>query len=197
MQEEGWVVCRVFKKRMAATRRELGGEHDSLCWYDDQVAFMPDFDPSPRRISSPYASPYPYNNYTCKQELELQYSNNMPPNNNHDVNAFLQLPNLESPKLQQSTGSSSMVHYGFNEDHMQENDRTHQNELYSNVEGSNDQVTDWRVLDKFVASQLSQDEEACVQVSDQMRMNVQDEMKGQDELNSISTTSTSQVDLWN
>ncbi|KAK6138682.1 hypothetical protein DH2020_027572 [Rehmannia glutinosa] len=150
--EEGWVVCRVFKKKMASTTRRES-EHESLCnWYDEQVSFMPDFDPPNKYTSSPFPS-YQYNNYTCKQELEMQY-NNMP------NDTFLQLPNLESPKVQQS----AMVPYGLQEEHMQENDR---NRLYEN-----DQVTDWRVLDKFVASQLSQDDgsntnEASVKVSDQ------------------------------
>ncbi|KAK6118981.1 hypothetical protein DH2020_047267 [Rehmannia glutinosa] len=150
--EEGWVVCRVFKKKMAATTRRES-EHESLCnWYDEQVSFMPDFDPPNKHTSSPFPS-YQYNNYTCKQELEMQY-NNMP------NDTFLQLPNLESPKVQQS----AMVPFGLQEEHMQENDC---NMLYEN-----DQVTDWRVLDKFVASQLSQDDgsntnEASVKVSDQ------------------------------
>ncbi|KAI3453597.1 hypothetical protein Pfo_010260 [Paulownia fortunei] len=126
------------------------------------------FDP-PRRISSPFAS---YQcNYTCKQELELQY--NMP------NDAFLQLPNLESPKVQQSTGS-----------HMQEiSDQIHHNTFYSNTtnEQAADQVTDWRVLDKFVASQLSQDDANNTNEGS-------NEMKRAAELTSMST-STSQVDL--
>ncbi|KAI3468899.1 hypothetical protein Pfo_025562 [Paulownia fortunei] len=146
-QAKGWVVCRVFKKRTASTRRE--GEQESLCWYDEQVSFMPDFD-SPRRISQPCISYNP--EYDCKQELELQY--NMP----HD--AFLQLPSLESPKLQQSTGSvscSTMVPYGLQEVNMQESNQMDIQTLYCNGQ-TLDQVTDWRVLDKFVASQLSQDD---------------------------------------
>ncbi|KAL2540080.1 NAC domain-containing protein 7 [Abeliophyllum distichum] len=38
-QEEGWVVCRVFKKRIASMHKV--SEHDSPIWYDDQVSFMP------------------------------------------------------------------------------------------------------------------------------------------------------------
>ncbi|KAL8053595.1 hypothetical protein ABFX02_05G081600 [Erythranthe guttata] len=40
LQEEGWVVCKAFKKKMAATSTRRDGEHehehDSLCWYEDQ-----------------------------------------------------------------------------------------------------------------------------------------------------------------
>ncbi|KAK4400378.1 NAC domain-containing protein 7 [Sesamum angolense] len=181
---------------MATTRKE--GEHDSPYWYDDQASFMPDFDPT-RRISPPFAS-YPPHHHTCKQELQMQYKM---PNN---VDAFLQLPDLESPKLQQS-GSSvischSIVPYGLQDvDHIQEIDQMHCNTLYINVnneQAASDQVTDWRVLDKFVASQLSQDDgndsnEGCVQVSESMGM-MENEMKA--ELTSISTTTTSQFDLW-
>ncbi|KAE9613158.1 putative transcription factor NAM family [Lupinus albus] len=87
-QEEGWVVCKVFKKRMTTVRKM--GEYESPCsWYDDQVSVMQELD----ALSRPnYASQhYPY-----KQELELmQY--NMP----HDAN-FLQLPQLNSSKVPQS-----------------------------------------------------------------------------------------------
>ncbi|KAL0296217.1 UNVERIFIED_CONTAM: NAC domain-containing protein 7 [Sesamum radiatum] len=182
---------------MATTRKE-GGEHDSPYWYDDQASFMPDFDPT-RRISPPFAS-YPPHHHTCKQELQMQYKM---PNN---VDAFLQLPDLESPKLQQS-GSSvischSIIPYGLQDvDHIQEIDQMHHNTLYINVnneQAASDQVTDWRVLDKFVASQLSQDDgndsnEGCVQVSESMGM-MENEMKA--ELTSTSTTTTSQFDLW-
>ncbi|KAL0409446.1 UNVERIFIED_CONTAM: NAC domain-containing protein 7 [Sesamum radiatum] len=182
---------------MATTRKE--GDHDSPYWYDDQATFMSDFDPT-RRISPLFAS-YPPRNYTCKQELEMQYKM---PNN---VDAFLQLPDLESPKLQQS-GSSvisschSIVPYGLQDvDRMHETDQMHRNMLYINMDNEQaapDQVTDWRVLDKFVASQLSQDDgsdsnEGCVEVSESMGM-MENEMKA--ELMSLSTTTTSRFDLW-
>ncbi|KAL2236192.1 UNVERIFIED_CONTAM: NAC domain-containing protein 7 [Sesamum indicum] len=181
---------------MATTRKE--GEHDSPYWYDDQPSSMSDFD-STRRISPLFAS-YPPHNHTCKQELEMQYKM---PNN---VDAFLQLPNLESPKLQQSGSSvisrhSIVPHRLQDVDCIQESDQMHCNTLYINVnneQAASDQVTDWRVLDKFVASQLSQDDgndsnEGCVQVSESIGM-MENEMKT--ELTSISTTTTSQFYLW-
>lgn len=183
-------------KKMVTTRKE--GENESLCWYDDQVSFMPDFN-SPRPVSQPYTNSY-QPHYTCKQELELQY--NMP----HD--AFLQLPELESPKIPQSTACSSLIPYGIlqsstlgQEENMHQNNQLHISENYCN-----DQVTDWRVLDKFVASQLSQDDarkdnaysnEQSDQVSDPMSI-MQNDLKAQNmaaELASVSTSS-SQVDLW-
>ncbi|KAF8032856.1 hypothetical protein BT93_D1670 [Corymbia citriodora subsp. variegata] len=164
-QEEGWVVCRVFKKRMTSVRKM--GEYESPCWYDDQVSFMSELD-SPRRISQPYPSPY-HHQYPCKQEIELQY--NMPP---HD--AFLQLPQLESPKVTQSAPNitcNSLMPYAYDrsscsnfqssnltqEEHIQQIHHLNMNSLFGNIpsEQAADQVTDWRVLDKFVASQLSHD----------------------------------------
>ncbi|PIN10774.1 hypothetical protein CDL12_16632 [Handroanthus impetiginosus] len=153
--EEGWVVCRVFKKRIATMRRL--SEHDSPIWYDDQVSFMPDID-SPQQHSHhnlPYHYPY---NTSCKKEMDLQYS--IPPDH------FLQLPLLESPKMlhpQTSNNINPMPSYsGLNlnpaTNIMNSQEHIPQPLDHNFNSMSADQVTDWRVLDKFVASQLSQDE---------------------------------------
>ncbi|XP_027080424.1 NAC domain-containing protein 7-like [Coffea eugenioides] len=193
-QEEGWVVCRVFKKRLPTVRKE--GDLESLCWYDDQVSFMPEFD-SPRRIPHSYSSYNPQ--YSCKQEFELQ--NNIP----QDV--FLQLPQLESPRVPQSitnVSCSLMVPYGFDRSsgsilqsstlaheapHLQQ---SHQPQIVyiNNTDQGVEQVTDWRVLDKFVASQLSHEDAAkqtaysdgpsSLQVAEHMSMLVNDESKQQE-----------------
>ncbi|CDP09912.1 unnamed protein product [Coffea canephora] len=157
-QAKGWVVCRVFKKRLTTVRKE--GDLESLCWYDDQVSFMPEFD-SPRRIPQSYSSYNPQ--YSCKQEFELQ--NNIP----QDV--FLQLPQLESPKVPQSITNVSCIYI-------------------NNTDQGVEQVTDWRVLDKFVASQLSHEDAAkqtaysdgpsSLQVAEHMNMLVNDESKQQE-----------------
>ncbi|KAL2335875.1 hypothetical protein Fmac_010321 [Flemingia macrophylla] len=143
-QEEGWVVCRVFKKRLT-TMRKLS-EHDSPCWYDDQVSFMQDLD-SPKQSSQPnlpYQFPFP-----CKKEFDLQY--HLP----------LQLP-LENQKLLQS-----MTSYGIDQENhaMQPPSIMHQvqpsgPQNFQAVFGnsSNEQVADWRALDKYVASQLIPDD---------------------------------------
>ncbi|KAA8521889.1 hypothetical protein F0562_012797 [Nyssa sinensis] len=206
-QEEGWVVCRVFKKRVTTVRKM--DEHESPCWYDDQISFMPDFD-SPRRISQPYSS-YHYQ-HSSKQELDqLQY--NMP----HEP--FLQLPQLESPKVPPSLANAScnsVVPYNFNrnngstlqsstltqEEHVQQNNQQNMNSLYSN---NNEQaveqvVTDWRVLDKFVASQLSQEDdvkETTYSTAEHMNMLLSDSKRQEmaSDYASISTPSC-QIDLW-
>lgn len=160
-------MCRVFKKRLATVRKI--GDYESPCWYD-QVSFMPELESPRRSISHPYASPYhqQQQHYSqCKQELDLQY--NMPHHHHHD--SFLQLPQLESPKVPQSAPYGSMLQSSTltQEEQLQQHINQQQNMFNSsssslvlynnNDQQSVDQVTDWRVLDKFVASQLSQDQQ--------------------------------------
>lgn len=159
-QEEGWVVCRVFKKRMTTVRKM--GEYDSPCWYEDQVPYMPEVD-YPRQASQPYASSYRHQYPPCKQELELQYSN-LP----HHEALFLQLPQLDSPNSAAphvyercNNAGSNLQPSALTEDQEHMLQMHHQSmsaSLHGNAsELARDQVTDWRVLDKFVASQLSHD----------------------------------------
>ncbi|MED6220258.1 hypothetical protein PIB30_043215 [Stylosanthes scabra] len=163
-QEEGWVVCRVFKKRVTTMRKLMSSDHhhndDSSCWYDDQEFMMME---SPPKINQqPQSSsilvhhhhqsnlmqpppPYPL----IKKELLLHPSSS----SSSSSYPFLQLPLLESPKLllhQQQQSSNNSI-----------------NELmvppigggeFLNNEQQEMEVLDWRVLDKFVASQLSQDD---------------------------------------
>ncbi|KAK6132159.1 hypothetical protein DH2020_034084 [Rehmannia glutinosa] len=161
-QAKGWVVCRVFKKRIATVRKF--NDRDSPIWYDDQVSFMPDMD-SPTQHSHPNLSYTHYPTYnSCKKEMDLQYGI---PTDHH----FLQLPNLESPKLLHPQTTNPMPSYGpglnLNPQSLVLSQDIHQTlgeqNLHSmfgnnNEQSSGDQVTDWRVLDKFVASQLSHEE---------------------------------------
>ncbi|XP_065622219.1 NAC domain-containing protein 7 [Quercus suber] len=165
-QEEGWVVCRVFKKRIATVRKV--SEQGSPCWYDDQVSFMPDLDSPKHNSQSNLMYQLPY----CKKELDL-----VPYHAPHDH--FLQLPLLESPKLLQSAptiSSNSLAPYVIDINHAttlqssslsqeeQIQHQPHEQNFYVAYANNNcngqavDQVTDWRVLDKFVASQLSHED---------------------------------------
>ena len=138
-------MCKVFKKRMPTMRKI--GEHESPCWYDrDQGSFVPDFDP-PCQISQPYNTSH-HQNYSFKQEIELHY--NIMPNDPFG----LKLPQLESPKVAQN--GNALQTSTLAED--QENLNQNINLVYSNNEQAVDQLTDWRVLDKFVASQLSHED---------------------------------------
>ncbi|KDP22416.1 hypothetical protein JCGZ_26247 [Jatropha curcas] len=153
------------------TMRKVSEHESSSSWYDDQVPFMQEED-SPKRNSQ---TDLAYHlSYSCKKELELQYQ--VP----HDH--FLQLPLLQNPKLLQAAAAAATVSctsiaaYGLDinqtttlqsspdEHPHQTRDRTLPS-LYNTQNNNNnnggtlvDQVTDWRVLDKFVASQLSQDD---------------------------------------
>lgn len=152
-------MCRVFKKRIATVRKM--NEHESPCWYDDQVSFMTELE-SPKQNSQSHMA-YHHLPYSCKKEIDLQYQ--MP----HEQ--YLQLPLLESPKLLQTTAASvscnSMLAYGFDINHgstiqspslNQDEQNLHPIYVYNNNEVAMDQVTDWRVLHKFVASQLSHED---------------------------------------
>ncbi|CBI24583.3 unnamed protein product, partial [Vitis vinifera] len=151
-QAKGWVVCRVFKKRIATVRKM--SEHESPCWYDDQVSFMPELESPKQNSHSNMAYHLPY---SCKKEIDLQYQ--IP----HEQ--FLQLPLLESPKLLQTAATTvscnSMSPSLTQDEHIRQ--QAHEQNLhpiyvYNNNELAVDQVTDWRVLHKFVASQLSHED---------------------------------------
>ncbi|CAL9029533.1 unnamed protein product [Prunus brigantina] len=218
-QAKGWVVCRVFKKRLATVRKI--GDYESPCWYD-QVSFMPELESPRRSISHPYASPYhqQQQHYSqCKQELDLQY--NMPHHHHHD--SFLQLPQLESPKVPQSAPYGSMLQSSTltQEEQLQQHINQQQNMFNSsssslvlynnNDQQSVDQVTDWRVLDKFVASQLSQDQQDASKevtnysnaasmfhvanmLANESSRRPDNENLGQDYAS--TSTSSCQIDLW-
>ncbi|GMJ00397.1 NAC 007, VASCULAR RELATED NAC-DOMAIN PROTEIN 4, EMBRYO DEFECTIVE 2749 [Hibiscus trionum] len=205
--EEGWVVCRVFKKRMTTVQKV--SEYESSYWYDEQVSFIQELE-SPRRIPQPYASSY-HHHYSLKQELELQH--------NFPHKPFLQLPPLESPGVPQSAASvscNSVVPYGSTlqsstltqEEHMNQVHQQNLNSLYNSNEQAVDQVTDWRVLDKFVASQLSHEEASkknnysnaatSFQVAEQMNLLANESKRPGIAHQEYTSTSTSncQIDLW-
>ncbi|XP_049415662.1 NAC domain-containing protein 7-like isoform X1 [Solanum stenotomum] len=186
IQAKGWAVCRVFKKKLATSIRREGDQlyqHESLCWYnDDQLVsnFTPNFD-SPQRNSFP--NPY---NVTPSYHHQLPYNNmhQQYPQNNDAL--FLQLPQLESPKIPLPYGSIN------------------NNSIYNN-NNNYDQVTDWRVLDKLVASQLSTQQDGCnaacssSPASEKMNMQLQSDTKGQEmssEIASLSASSSQFDNLW-
>lgn len=187
-------------------------EHESPIWYDDQVSFMPDMD-SPKQ--PPNMTTYHYPNYSCKKEQDFQYQ--IPPDH------FLQLPLLESPKLLQAppmtmASCNSMPIYGLNMNHAKHLQSSssvltqEQNAGHPTYDQAVDQsVTDWRVLDKFVASQLSHEdvlkqnhdysnEAANVFHSDDhsnivLIRNLNKQEMASDQ-NASTSTSSCQIDLW-
>ncbi|KAJ4822773.1 hypothetical protein Tsubulata_036124, partial [Turnera subulata] len=215
--EEGWVVCRVFKKRIATMRKV--SEHESVCWFDDQVHIMHHLDSPKQNSHADLAYHLTYS--ACKKEQEnLQYQ--APP---HDH--FLQLPLLQSPKLLQTAaaGCNSIGAYGSldinlstlqsssltQDDHTQQ---SFQSAVYGNINNNElvavDQVTDWRVLDKFVASQLSQEDVPKERITNaatnifstpssagqNLLVRQLDKQETMQDNASTSTSGSTQVDLW-
>ncbi|KAD6453435.1 hypothetical protein R6Q59_015324 [Mikania micrantha] len=210
-QEEGWVVCRVFKKHITTVRRM--DEHDSLCYNYDQVSFMPDYE-SPKRASHPYTSNHSYpHQLPTKSELDEM----------HDIlpheHSFLQLPQLESLRFPQppAAGRSTLYKRTLQPptDHQQSNINllNYGNNNNNNGDRQDLQPTDWRVLDNFVASQLSNDHQNSVitkedrylnppaspslQMDEHMNMLLSDSKSDEMASEGASmSTSTCQIDLW-
>ncbi|XP_071707597.1 NAC domain-containing protein 7-like [Rutidosis leptorrhynchoides] len=198
-QEEGWVVCRVFKKRLPVMRR---ASEQELMWCDDQqISFMPEIDHSPTlnnirsNLANNVFNQYPYG--SCKQELDHIQNYQSTPDHH------LQLPLLESPKLL-PTCNSSMPIYGIDINHggsnsfqpsMHTQDHNNNIQLHQGQNFNDHQVTNWRVLDKFVASQFhNQDDVLAKGNQDQLYHNEENQITvPEDASNSISGC---QIDLW-
>ncbi|KAH0969446.1 hypothetical protein GBA52_028714 [Prunus armeniaca] len=134
--EEGWVVCRAFKKRTSSQNKGIEG-WDSSYFYEELNGVSSVVDPTEYMISRQPPS-FLAQNFMCKQETEADSLNFM--HSDH----FVQLPQLESPSLpliSKRPSSMSLI-----------------SENNIEVEDEPKKVTDWRALDKFVASQLSQEE---------------------------------------
>ena len=228
LQEEGWAVCRVFKKKLATNNVRRFSEHDSPYWYDDQTSFMPDLE-SPNQNSSNNNVNYQNIPYPCKKELDhliIPYH----VTHGHDQNF---LPLLESPnKLVQSvitattsspSPSSSSIpgvrlahpatlqpsRYARLDDHIQQTRdenypvfHGHKSSVDEQVMDGRDQLTDWRVLDKFVASQLSH-EDASKEMnngfpSDAPNSNLVGHWEKQELApeNASTSNSSCQIELW-
>ncbi|CAL9146182.1 unnamed protein product [Musa acuminata subsp. burmannicoides] len=187
--EEGWVVCRVFIKRIAPVIRRAS-EHDSACWYDHHVSFTPELD-SPKQVGAPPEMAYHHHHplFSCKPELEVRH-HHLP-----QFDSFLQLPQLESPNLPFSLVAQ--------EDPMIQPSK--QLQIFSTCNNSQgiihhaaEQATDWRVLDKFVASQLSHGD-ICRELncsSSGSDFQVSQKLEANVEHASASNSSGGQTELW-
>nr|XP_010941123.1 NAC domain-containing protein 7-like [Elaeis guineensis] len=189
-QEEGWVVCRVFKKRVPTVRK--ASELESPCWYDEQVSIMQDQLDFQNRIAIQTNMTYHQHLQSYKGETKMHY--HLP----HEP--FHQLPQLESPKLPNYINhGSSLQCFTTSEDKTVQPSHQLQMITFYNSSGDIDQaveqVTDWRVLDKFVASQLSHDISKGPEYSDAVDvLQVSDTQEVAVEYASTSTSSC-QIDL--
>ncbi|KAF0931678.1 hypothetical protein E2562_005675 [Oryza meyeriana var. granulata] len=211
--EEGWVVCRVFKKRVATVRRMADG---SPCWFDDHAvgAFMPDLG-SPRQLLPHHHHPGTtaalHHGHHQQQQMyghckpELEYHHLLP------QEAFLQhLPQLESPKPPPPPTVAYIGGHGSNFG-SSSTAITHDDEasgsaaqqlpapleaVYMAGAGVDASVTDWRLLDKFVASQLLSKESSY---SHPAQVFQAADGKHEDSLDYASTSAGSgggEADLW-
>ncbi|XP_059623523.1 NAC domain-containing protein 37-like [Cornus florida] len=142
-QEEGWVVCRAFKKRITSQTKSIEGWESSY-FYDEPSGVSSLVDSTDYNTTTRQSQNYFSQNFMCKREIEADNSNFT------HSDQFVQLPHLQSPSiplpLTKKPSSASLV--------------SENNEEEDQIRGCNNatKVTDWRALDKFVASQLSQEE---------------------------------------
>ncbi|XP_074281869.1 NAC domain-containing protein 7-like [Silene latifolia] len=175
-QEEGWVVCRAFKKKPTTMRRI--SEHESPYWYDDQASLMSDLD-SPKQS-------YQSNNNILNNDLTYTRKKSEIDHNNlhnlhfqipHQNHLIHQLPLLEPSKVTNTNyninNNNALILHGLSQaipsNSTQQiavnNVNTHNApSMVFDDQGVFDQLTDWRVLDKFVASQLSQDNDVSKEI---------------------------------
>lgn len=148
LQEEGWVVCRAFKKRATSQTKNANTQAwESMSFYDEPTGTASSVVDSLDYMTRQPSSFLSRQNVMCKQELleaeKLTFSQS---------HQFVQLPQLHSPSLPSTkrpiTSSISVL---ASENY--EEDRTKRSKNDSTGKVS----TDWRDLDKFVASQLSQE----------------------------------------
>ncbi|MCD9643266.1 hypothetical protein HAX54_030586 [Datura stramonium] len=150
-QEDGWVVCRAFKKRITGqAKTNIGEGWESNYIYDEPSGVSSVLDPLdniPRQLPP---QNFMSQNSLCKQEIEADTNNKLIFLHS---DKFFQLPQLESPIMPIMKRPISSVSVLVSENNDEQ--ITKRCKINKNV---NDRVTDWRALDKFVASQLSHDD---------------------------------------
>ncbi|PKA48425.1 NAC domain-containing protein 7 [Apostasia shenzhenica] len=178
-QEEGWVVCRVFKKKAAATTTTTTiaikrlTDHGSPSWFDESSPFILEAN-SPKRNTADLQHSDHLHVLHCKSELELQAL----PHHLPQDPSFLQLPQLESPKLPNCI---------FTELAPTQNGQQLQ---ILTVFSEEEHVTDWRIFDKLVASQLSHD------ANSSSAFHVSDKQESAPLEYASTSTSSEQIELW-
>ncbi|GMJ07892.1 Arabidopsis NAC domain containing protein 37, vascular related NAC-domain protein 1 [Hibiscus trionum] len=152
-QEEGWVVCRAFKKRTTGGQAKSigGGGWDSSYLYDEPSGLSSVVDPMEYMSRRQPQSFLPL----CKQETTE--ADNL--NNFVYSDQFIELPQLESPSLplMNKPSSTSLVSEN-NNINFEEEEEEEKDQKKMSTTTTTKKVTDWRALDKFVASQLSHED---------------------------------------
>nr|AXJ94105.1 NAC domain containing transcription factor NAC5 [Fagopyrum tataricum] len=162
-QEEGWVVCRAFKKRATTqsnNNKAIEGWGSSNYLYEgEHTSNINHYRPRNPSSFLPLSSSQ---SFLCKQEIEHQNNPNMNMNMNNlnifmqsDHEPFLQLPQLESPSLPLLKRPISSISLLSDQNNNNEVEETTDDQQMNKLGQPMEKVTDWRALDKFVASQLS------------------------------------------
>lgn len=165
MQEEGWVVCRAFKKRSNGQTKSMEGWDSSGYLYEETSGASSVVDPLEFITRHPHTQTNlllsHHQDLMCKKELlEADHNNNsLMTTFMHSSSSFVDLPQLESPSLpltKRPTSSSRALHdvslISNNNNNNKEVD-----DMNNLITTTKRVTTDWRALDKFVASQLSQE----------------------------------------
>uniref|UniRef100_A0A3Q7F958 NAC domain-containing protein n=1 Tax=Solanum lycopersicum TaxID=4081 RepID=A0A3Q7F958_SOLLC len=136
-ENEGWVVCRAFKKKITGQTKSnnMVEGWESNYFYDEATTATISSIVDPLEYITrqpPNLSNNNFNNLLCKQETSMDQAAENNLNFSYtNSDQFIQLPQLESPSLPLLKRPISSI---------------------KNV------TADWRALDKFVASQLSHEE---------------------------------------
>ncbi|KAE8694009.1 NAC domain-containing protein 37 [Hibiscus syriacus] len=145
--EKGWVVCRAFKKKIDGQTKNIEAWESS--YFYDEVSGI-----SSVIVPIDYVSQQPRNfspqNLFCKKKKETDHLSFV----DHSDDQFVQRFRTESPSLSLMKRPSSRSLISETNKHEDEKDEV-QNRIICN---NKKKVTDWRALDKFVASQLSQED---------------------------------------
>ncbi|KAM0872110.1 hypothetical protein ACQ4PT_038932 [Festuca glaucescens] len=144
-QEEGWVVCRAFKKRTAYPNRGMVERWDANYSYHEANAMGG----AAEAFANPIMTAQMGRSARFKEEVEqmdgaaalLRYTSNH----------LVELPQLESPSAPLPRKKAS-AEQEEEEDAMDAGRRRRPGKT---ARVDNETTTDWRALDKFVASQLS------------------------------------------
>ncbi|XP_039139975.1 NAC domain-containing protein 30-like [Dioscorea cayenensis subsp. rotundata] len=131
-QEEGWVVCRAFKKQIPIQRPCFNTYIPSYHHARDDDPYGYGMVPEITRPATDFIDAYSGGNFH-EQPFDSKHNN---------MNHVLDLPHLDSPSL-----TSSLTPNRLEEVHVDQ----------MNEQRDDQQLIDWKVLDKLLASQLSHD----------------------------------------
>lgn len=150
-QEEGWVVCRAFKKRTTTNGQNKsnidGYDHTSYIYDEPTILTTMVHDPLDYMISTQSPNLLPQDISLCKQVSKGLLENNF---NLLHSDQYLHLPQLGSPSLPIKRPNSSILSEIIEEEVQFDHSLGKKTKLVTH---------DWRDLDKFVASQLMSEED--------------------------------------